>query len=147
MPTYACKRSGTSYLSDEDDANQKRMPLLQDIRNHLLLLTECAGRAARLFRKHSSLDREIGLHLEQDISTALSCLLHALLAISGLCDIDLGIAIARKMELNARKYPPNLCKVLFLLALQSLSLTHSHPSTPHFLSLSNTSLKYKKGEN
>lgn len=59
------------------------------------------------------------LHLGEELSDVLLYLVR----LSDICGIDLGKAVLRKLELNALKYPVNLCKG------SSKKHDHSHNST------------------
>lgn len=65
---------------------------------------------------------------KQHLGEELSDVLLYLIRLSDICGVDLGKAVLRKMELNAIKYPVNLCKGTNYNKKQKLVVSHSHPA-------------------
>jgi len=138
---FASRRNEDEESKNAIAANDEppRIPL-DEIRNRLFLLSELAGNLSRIFRTKVPLDPPpdappaVGssnlttiAEIDAGIARGMYRLTAALIDASTLLNIDLRSAVLRKMELNRRKYPVELCQVsrpFREVVIEWLSLNH-----------------------
>ncbi|CAA3032687.1 dCTP pyrophosphatase 1-like [Olea europaea subsp. europaea] len=97
-----------AIFAKERDWDQFHSP-----RNLLLALVGEVGELSEIFQWKGEVPRGLPDWEEQEklhLGEELSDVLLYLIRLSDICGIDLGEAALRKIELNAIKYPINLCK-------------------------------------
>lgn len=124
--------------NDDDDEEETMVVVvvaIHETRTHILELSVHVGTLAKLFLQHAPLDAPPSpppttttssttsstttarTALDQtpfqtpEIQTCMRDILHRLQAIAASLSIDWNLAILKKMELNRRKYPKELCQV------------------------------------
>ncbi|XP_009759574.1 uncharacterized protein LOC107804914 [Nicotiana tabacum] len=97
----------------EDFAKERDWEKFHSPRNLLLALVGEVGELSEIFQWKGEVPKGLPdwnekekLHLGEELSDVLLYLVR----LSDICGIDLGKAALRKVELNAIKYPVNLCK-------------------------------------
>ncbi|GMH08063.1 hypothetical protein Nepgr_009903 [Nepenthes gracilis] len=101
-------RMKTAEFAKERDWDQFHSP-----RNLLLALVGEVGELSEIFQWKGEVPRGLpGWSDEerQHLGEELSDVLLYLVRLADICGVDLGKAALRKLELNAIKYPVNLCK-------------------------------------
>ncbi|XP_019179970.1 PREDICTED: dCTP pyrophosphatase 1-like [Ipomoea nil] len=96
-----------------DFARERDWDQFHSPRNLLLALVGEVGELSEIFQWKGEVPRGLpGWEEEekQHLGEELSDVLLYLVRLSDICSIDLGKAALRKLELNAKKYPVNLCK-------------------------------------
>ncbi|XP_031111546.1 dCTP pyrophosphatase 1-like [Ipomoea triloba] len=96
-----------------DFARERDWDQFHSPRNLLLALVGEVGELSEIFQWKGEVPRGLpGWEEEekQHLGEELSDVLLYLVRLSHICSIDLGKAALRKLELNAKKYPVNLCK-------------------------------------
>ncbi|KAK8948830.1 hypothetical protein KSP39_PZI005387 [Platanthera zijinensis] len=117
-------RKKMEEFARERDWNQFHSP-----RNLLLALVGEVGELSEIFQWKGEVPKGLPDWNEAEkehLGEELSDVLLYLVRLSDICGVDLGKAVLRKMELNARKYPAQQCK--------SSSKKYTHYSTIHELS-------------
>lgn len=101
-------RKKTEEFATERDFDQFNSP-----RNLLLAMVGEVGELSEIFQWKGEVlkglpdwNKAEKEHLGEELSDVLLCLVR----LSDICGVDLGKAVLRKMELNARKYPVQQCK-------------------------------------
>ena len=84
-------------------------------RTQLFQMTSVMGNLTTRIQRFAPLDGEESFWStdsegRNEIHDAVCSLFHSLLALCSICNIRLGAAIVKKMELNNKKYPVELCK-------------------------------------
>ncbi|KAL8246353.1 hypothetical protein R6Q59_007569 [Mikania micrantha] len=96
-----------------DFAKERDWDQFHSPRNLLLALVGEVGELSEIFQWKGEVPRGLpGWEDEekQHLGEELSDVLLYLVRLSDICDVDLGKAVLRKLELNATKYPVKLCK-------------------------------------
>nr|XP_027120220.1 dCTP pyrophosphatase 1-like [Coffea arabica] len=96
-----------------DFAKERDWDQFHSPRNLLLALVGEVGELSEIFQWKGEVPK--GLpdwegEEKQHLGEELSDVLLYLIRLSDICGVDLGKAVLRKLELNALKYPVNLCK-------------------------------------
>ncbi|XP_076945164.1 uncharacterized protein LOC143616115 [Bidens hawaiensis] len=96
-----------------DFAKERDWEQFHTPRNLLLALVGEVGELSEIFQWKGEVPR--GLpdwkdEEKQHLGEELSDVLLYLVRLSDICGVDLGKAVLRKLEINATKYPVNLCK-------------------------------------
>ncbi|KAL3506550.1 hypothetical protein ACH5RR_031932 [Cinchona calisaya] len=109
-----------------DFAKERDWDQFHSPRNLLLALVGEVGELSEVFQWKGEVPRGLPDWEEEEkqhLGEELSDVLLYLIRLSDVCGIDLGKAVLRKLELNALKYPVNLCRG------SSKKLKHIHNST------------------
>jgi dCTP diphosphatase len=138
---------------------QSQSTTIAAARNEIFRLSSIVGRMASAFLTVSH-DSGGGVAVGDEIANLLGEVFIQMLQICRVCGIDLRLSVLRKMELNGRKYPVELCKVGLLYLcnafcclcvcwfVQLLYLCSSHTHIMHltmpFLNKQGKSGKYTK---
>ncbi|WMV48470.1 hypothetical protein MTR67_041855 [Solanum verrucosum] len=96
-----------------DFAKEREWDQFHTPRNLLLAMVGEVGELSEIFQWKGEVPRGLPDWEEkekQHLGEELSDVLLYLVRLSDICGIDLGNAVLRKLELNAIKYPVNLCK-------------------------------------
>ncbi|XP_047318410.1 dCTP pyrophosphatase 1-like [Impatiens glandulifera] len=96
-----------------DFARERDWDQFHSPRNLLLALVGEVGELSEIFQWKGEVERGLNDWKEEDkihLGEELSDVLLYLVRLSDICGVDLGKAALRKMELNAIKYPVDLCK-------------------------------------
>lgn len=138
---------------------QSQSTTIAAARNEIFRLSSIVGRMASAFLTVPH-DSGKGVAVGDEIANLLGEVFIQMLQICRVCGIDLRLSVLRKMELNGRKYPVELCKVGLLYLcnafcclcvcwfVQLLYLCSSHTHIMHltmpFLNKQGKSGKYTK---
>jgi hypothetical protein len=89
---------------------QSQSTTIAAARNEIFRLSSIVGRMASAFLTAPH-DSRSGVAVGDEIANLLGEVFIQMLQICRVCGIDLRLSVLRKMELNGRKYPVELCKV------------------------------------
>lgn len=96
-----------------DFAKERDWDQFHSPRNLLLALVGEVGELSEIFQWKGEVPKGLPDWEEEEkqhLGEELSDVLLYLIRLSDICGVDLGKAVLRKLELNALKYPVNLCK-------------------------------------
>jgi hypothetical protein len=99
--------------SDKPAAASSCLIRMDTTRNHILQLSARVGQLASVVLRDMPLDKDSTSHhqVSLEIRAVLMDLWNDLQATAQSLELDLQVVIVKKMELNRRKYPVELCKV------------------------------------
>ncbi|CAM8914909.1 unnamed protein product [Rhodiola kirilowii] len=114
-PSAAAEGITLQLLTDKmaDFAKERDWDKFHSPRNLLLALVGEVGELSEIFQWKGEVGRGLPDWDEaekQHLGEELSDVLLYLVRLSDICGIDLGKAALRKMDLNAQKYPVNICR-------------------------------------
>jgi hypothetical protein len=110
---------------DEADSNQQYLIPIQMLRSSILQLSSLVGQLALLFLQQMPPFDSEHASATPDICLAMGRIMDEILQVSRLLKLELRTAILAKMDLNAKKYPVELCQVRYLVSVLVDSI-HSH---------------------
>ncbi|KAA0044577.1 hypothetical protein IC582_017264 [Cucumis melo] len=96
-----------------DFAKERDWDQFHSPRNLLLAMVSEVGELSEIFQWKGEVPRGLPDWKEEEkqhLGEELSDVLLYLVRLADICGIDLGKAVLRKMELNGKKYPVELCK-------------------------------------
>jgi dCTP diphosphatase len=110
---------------DGTDSDQQYLIPIQMLRSSVLQLSSLVGQLALLFLKQMPPFDSEHASATPDIGLAMGCIMDEILQVSRLLKLELRTAILAKMDLNAKKYPVELCQVRYLVSVL-VDPFHSH---------------------